>query len=147
MNAFQRIMALRPSPRVFSWSRIDFMRSATEAVKRWRQLEQTLGIQFGFLYDALAVIAPDFTLDPLEEEAICACPIPRRRNVSARLAFWFVKWDRCPQTRAHPNPYEPLIAIWEHGGAFGMEHGMFLEIEDTTGLPCGGLVVCREETP
>jgi hypothetical protein len=35
------------------------------------------------------------------------------------------------------------IGIWEHGGAFGVEHGQFVDIEDSEHMPLGAVVVRR----
>ena len=73
-----------------------------------------------------------------------ATDVPGRRNVNNRIALWFMRWARCPQTADYPNPYEPWIEIWENGGSFSVEHGRF-EVFDhaehrvSVGSEAGGL--------
>jgi hypothetical protein len=80
---------------------------------------------------------------PPERFRQAAADVPGRRNVNSRIAVWFVKWERCPETAGLPNPYEPWIGIWEHGGAFSVEHGQFVDIEDSEHMPLGAIVVRR----
>jgi len=65
--------------------------------------------------DALQPFAPGFHLSP-EEEAAAYAPMFRAGAIQQPIAAWFVKWERCPETSGLPNPYEPWIEIWEHGG-------------------------------
>ena len=91
--------------------------------------------------DAVSTIAPGFQLSPEEEAAAYAAEVPGRQNVNSRIAVWFVKWERCADTAGLPNPYEPWIEIWEHGGAFSVEHGQFVDIEDSENMSLGAVVV------
>ncbi len=93
--------------------------------------------------DAVAVIAPRFQLAAEEQAAASAADVPGRRNVNSRITVWFVKWERCPETAGLPNPYEPWIEIWEHGGAFSVEHEQFVDLEDSEHMPLGAVVVRR----
>src|SRR5947209_20269271 len=95
--------------------------------------------------DEVGAIAAGFRLSSEEEAAACAANVPRRRNVNSRIAVWFVKWERCPETSNLPNPYEPWIEIWEHGGAFGGEHGQFVGIEDSEHMQRDAVVARRAQ--
>ena len=101
------------------------------------------GVQYPMFRDAVAAIAPKFQLAEAEEWAAYAAEVPGRCNVNSRIALWFVKWERCPLTAGLPNPDEPWIEIWEHGGAFSVEHGQFVDIEDSEHRPLGAIVVRR----
>jgi hypothetical protein len=69
--------------------------------------------------------------------------VPGRRNVNSRIAAYFVKWERCPKTAGLPNPYEPWIEIWEHGGTFIAEPRQSLDIADGDHMPLGAVAVRR----
>lgn len=95
------------------------------------------------LRDAVALISPDFKMPPAEEEAAWSADVPEMRNVGPWVAVSFVRWERCPMTAGLPNPYEPWIEIWEHGGGFSVEHGQFVAVYDSELTPLGCIVVRR----
>jgi hypothetical protein len=143
MDALERVKLIRRASPPESWSPERFKQAATEGKRRWTEIEELFGIQYSIFQDAVAAIAPAFHLPAEEELEARAVEIPGRRNVSSRIAVWFVKWERCPETAGLPNPYEPWIEIWEHGGAFSVEHGRFVDIEDSKFMPLGAVVVRR----
>ncbi len=125
------------------WLEDDFRSAAQEGKRRWQQTEDLFEVRYPMFQDAVAVIDPAFHLS-LEEEALArAADVQEMRNVDNRIAVWFLKWERCTLTRGLPNPYEPWLAIWEHGGAFSVEHGQFLDVYNQRILPLGGLFVRR----
>jgi hypothetical protein len=143
MDALERVRRIRAGPAADPWPAERFRQAAAEGKRRWAEIEELFGIEYAMFRDAVGVIAPDFRLSPEEQEAAAATDVPGKRNVNSRIAVWFVKWDRCPETAGLPNPYEPWIEIWEHGGAFGVEHGQFVDVEDASGMPLGAVVVRR----
>jgi hypothetical protein len=146
VTALQRIVALKNPAQTCAWSCADFMRAAVEAKNRWLATETEFGVEYRMLGDAVSQIAPDYCLPAEIEKLVRNCPIPTRRNVLAAFAVSFVKWDLCPQTSGHANPYEPLVEIWEHGGSFAAEHNMYVDVFDTEGMPCGGVVIWRQQS-
>lgn len=49
-------------------------------------------------------------------------------NCPQRALVWFLEWERCPVTSGLPNPYEPWVEVWEHGGAVSVEHAQFVDV-------------------
>ena len=143
MDALERVKLIRRASVPEAWPPERFRQAAAEGKRRWTEIEELFGIQYSMFQDAVAAIAPAFHLSTEEESEARAVEIPGRRNVNSRIAVWFVKWERCPETAGLPNPYEPWIEIWEHGGAFSVEHGQFVDIEDSTFMPLGAVVVRR----
>jgi hypothetical protein len=143
MDALERVKLIRRVSVPEAWPPDRFRQAAAEGKRRWTEIEDLFGIQYSMFQDAVAVIAPAFQLSAEEESQARTVEIPGRRNVNNRIAVWFVKWERCPETAGLPNPYEPWIEIWEHGGAFSVEHGQFVDIEDSTFMPLGAVVVRR----
>ncbi len=143
MDALERVKRIRRDSALEVWPPERFLQAAAEGKRRWSEVEQLFGIQYPMLWDAVAAISPHFRLSREEEETAYAADIPARRGVNSRVAVWFLKWERCPETHGLPNPYEPWIEIWEHGGAFSVEHGQFVDIEDSQHMPRGAVVVRR----
>jgi hypothetical protein len=143
MDALERVKRIRRGPMPDAWPSERFRQAAAEGKRRWTEIEEFFEIEYSMFQDAVAVIAPEFHLSPEEEVEARAVDIPDRRNVNSQIAIWFVKWERCPETAGLPNPYEPWIEICEHGGAFSVEHGQFVDIEDSTFMPLGAVVVRR----
>lgn len=143
MDALERVLNIRRGSALEAWSRERFWQAAVEGKRRWAEVEGLFGVQYSMFRDAVAAIAPDFHLSTEEEKAAYAADVPGRRNVNSRIAVWFVKWERCHETSGLPNPYEPWIEIWEHGGAFSVEHGQFVDIEDNEHMPLGAVIVRR----
>jgi hypothetical protein len=143
MDALERVKRIRRDVALETWASERFRQAAAEGKRRWAEVEEWFGIQYPMFQDAVAAIAPEFRLSLEEERAAYAADVPARRNVGSRIAVWFVNWERCPKTRGLPNPYEPWIEIWEHGGAFSVEHGQFVDIEDSQHMPLGAVVVRR----
>lgn len=141
MDALERVVRIRRNSAAEAWPTERFRQAAAEGKRRWLEVEDSFGVSYPIFDDVIAVIAPAFRLPPEEEAAAKAADIPGRRNVNSRIAVWFVKWARCATTCEAPNPYEPWIEIWEHGGAFGVEHGLFVDIEDAEHLPLGAVVL------
>jgi hypothetical protein len=143
MDALERVMRIRRGLGLEAWPSERFRQAAAEGKRRWAEVEALFSVQYSMFQDAVSAIAPGFHLSPEEELAAHAADVPGRRNVNSRVAIWFVKWERCPETSGLPNPYEPWIEIWEHGGAFRVEHGQFVDIEDSEHMPLGAVVVRR----
>jgi hypothetical protein len=143
MDALERVKRLSRASATLTWEEDDFRRAAAEGKRRWQEVEESLGIQYSMFQDAVAELDPSFQLTSEEQSLARSADVPARRNVNNRIAVWFLKWERCPLTRGLPNPYEPWISIWEHGGSFSVEHGQFVDIYDQTGMPLGGVVVRR----
>lgn len=142
MDALDRILCLGRTP-AREWSDAEFQQAAWEGKRRFEEIESVLEIQYGMFRDAVAVLAPAFSLSPEEEVAIAAAPIREAYHATKRLAVSYLKWERCPVTAGLPNPYEPWIEIMEHGGAFHVEHGQFVDIFTHRGMPVGSVVVRR----
>jgi hypothetical protein len=143
MDALERVKHIRQDSALEAWPSKRFGQAAVEGKRRWAEVEKLFGVQYSMFQDAVAVIAPEFRLSVEDEASAYAADVPRRRNVDARIAVWFVKWERCPQTSRWENPYEPWIEIWEHGGTISVEHGQFVDVEDSEHMPVGGVVVRR----
>jgi hypothetical protein len=143
MDALERVVKIRRGSIPEAWPAERFRHAASEGKRRWSEIEGLFGIEYPMFQDAVAAIAPGFHLSPNEESAAYAADVPGRRSVNSRIAVWFLKWERCPETAGLPNPYEPWIEIWEHGGAFSVEHGQFVDIEGSEHTPLGTLVVRR----
>lgn len=143
MDALERVQRIRPGVAVGPWTRDQFLQAAALGKQRWSEVEALFDIQYPIFQDAVAAIAPEFRLTVEEKSSARSAEIPGQRNVDSRIALWFVKWERCPATAGLPNPYEPWIEIWEHGGAFSVEHGLFVDVYDAEGMPTGAVVVRR----
>ena len=143
MDALDRVMQIRKRAPVPAWVREDFLRAASEGKKRWQDTEALFGITYSMFRDAVSEIAPSFQLTPEEKTMAEAADVPGMRNVNSRIAVFFLKWERCAETSGFPNPYEPWMEIWEHGGAFSVEHGQFVDVFDHEHLPVGAVVVRR----
>ncbi len=143
MDALNRLIQIRRTAAIPGWSGDDFLRAASKGKRRWREVEEMFGIQYSIFDDALREIAPSFELSPEEDAAARSANIPAMRNVTSRIAVSFLKWERCPATQGLPNPYEPWIEIWEHGGAFGVEHGLLVDVYDEESMPVGAIVLGR----
>jgi hypothetical protein len=143
MDALERVTRIRRGSALETWPPERFRQAAAEGKRRWAEIEELFGVQYSMFQDAVSTIAPGFHLSTEEEVAARAADVPGMRNVNSRIAVWFVKWERCPETSGLPNPYEPWIEIWEHGGAFSVEHGQFVDIYDSEGMPLGAVVVRR----
>jgi len=142
MDALERVARIGRAP-AENRPRKRFLPAANEGKRRWQEAEELFGIRYPMFEDAVAVIAPDFRLPPEEEAAAREVASPGRPNVSNRITVWFVKWERCPATAGLPNPYEPWIEIWEHGGSFSVEHGQFVDLDDSEHIPAGFVMVRR----
>lgn len=143
MDALDRVVRIRRDSITDPWPAERFRQAAAEGKRRWAEVEELFGIQYPMFQDAISAIAPAFELPEEEKAAAYAVDVPGRRNVNSRIAVYFVKWERCPETAGLPNPYVPWIEIWEHGGAFSVEHGQFVDIEDSDHMPLGAVVVRR----
>ena len=141
--AVERLRGLRRPFPPSSWTREQFLSAAREGKRRWQESEALFGLQWSMFDDAVSVISPHFVMEPQFIDVAEATDIPRGRNVDNRVALWFMRWARCPQTAGYPNPYEPWIAIWENGGRFGVEHGQFVDIYPVSGPSVGALIVRR----
>ncbi len=143
IDALERVRRLSSVCAAPAWKHEDFRRAADEGKRRWQEIEESLGIQYPMFEDAIAELDPSFQL-PAEEESLArSSDVPGQRNVDGRIAVWFLKWERCPLTTGLPNPYEPWISIWEHGGKFSVEHGQFVDIYAHDGMHLGCVVVRR----
>ena len=139
MDPMERITLLATRS-IRGWSDGDFIAAAQEGKRLWQQTEELFEIEYGMFWDAVSAIEPAFRL-ALEEEAVAsAVDLP---GVGNRVALSFLKWERCSLTRGLPNPYEPWLSIWEHGGSVSVEHGQFVDIYNQKRFPLGGLFVRR----
>jgi hypothetical protein len=143
MDALERVARIRQSSPLEAWPAERFRQAAADGKRRWAEVEELFGVQYPMFGDAVAAIAPEFHLSPQEEAAARAADVAGRRNASSRIAVWFVKWEHCLETAGLPNPYEPWNQVWEHGGAFSVEHGQFVDVEDSEHMPVGAVVVRR----
>ena len=141
--AVERLRRLRRPFPPSGWTRDRFLNAPKEGKRRWAEAEELFGLQWSMFDDAVSVISPSFAMEPQFTDVAEATDVPRGRNVDNRIALWFMKWARCPQTGDYPNPYEPWIEIWENGGGFGVEHGQFVDIYPASGPPVGALIVRR----
>jgi hypothetical protein len=142
VDALERVMRIRRGTASDPWPRERFRQATLEGRRRWKEAEELFGVQYSMLrQDAVAVIAPAFQLPASVESAARATDLPP--GIGRPMTIWFVKWDQCPETAALPNPYEPWIEIWEHGGAINIEHGEFVEIYDSKGEKLGTFTVRR----
>jgi hypothetical protein len=129
MDAMERVLRIPPELAPLGWSEPEFRRAKTEGYARWREIREVMGIDYLLFEDAVAEIAPGFRLAVAEERAAAALAVPLGGgNCPRRAVVWFLKWERCPATSGLPNPYEPWIAVWEHGGAISVEHSEFVDI-------------------
>ncbi|MBD2770055.1 hypothetical protein IC235_19375 [Hymenobacter sp. BT664] len=82
-------------------------------------------------FDVAAQIDFSLRLDEAKVEALkrYLAPFPVSRTIR-RMCEWFVHWavvKNSPQVTktALPDPYEPLILLYERGGDFYLEQGFF----------------------
>jgi hypothetical protein len=142
MDALERILRIGRVTEL-GWSGEEFAQAAREGKRRFEEIESVFEIEYGMFADAVALLAPNYHLAPEEETAVKAAPIRESHRASKRIALWYLKWERCPVTAGLPNPYEPWIEIMEHGGAFDVEHGQFVDVFTNRGMPVGCVVVRR----
>jgi len=142
MDALERVRLLGTIA-ILGWVDDDFLNAAREGKRLWQKTEELFEIQYSMFQDAVAVLDPTFQLTAEEEVIARASSVPGMRNVDNRIAVWFLKWERFALSCGLPNPYEPWVSIWEHGGAFSVEHGQFVDIYNQQRFPLGGLVVRR----
>jgi hypothetical protein len=129
MDSLERILGIRAEIEPRGWSKIDFQRAKIEGYRRWREIRQVLVIDYQLFGDAVAVLVPGFRLPIEEERAATAVQVPRGGgNCPGYALLSFLKWERCPVTHGLPNPYEPWVEIWEHGGAISVEHAEFVDL-------------------
>src|SRR4051794_13556356 len=137
LEAVERLRRLHPPFVPGGWTRDQFIDAGMEGRRRWLEAQELFELQWPMFTDAVTVISPSFVLESRFSDVARATRIPVRRNVENRVAMWFMNWARCPLTAAYPNPYEPWIEIWEHGGSFSVEHGQFVDLHDASGQPVG----------
>jgi hypothetical protein len=143
LAAAERLSRLRRPFPANRWTREQFAEAAREGKRRWEEAEALFGAQWPMFQDAVSAISPSFAMESRFVDVAEATDVPGMRNVNNRIALWFMRWARCPQTVDYPNPYEPWIEIWENGGSFSVEHGQFVDIFDASGMPVGAIVVRR----
>lgn len=138
MDALQRIADVGRKTVDTTWGTEDFRRAAIEGVSRWRAAQAAIGIKYHLLQDAALALGAD---EQLSENEVAAIKSARERGHTCGLfASAFLRWHRCAKTRELPNPYEPWIALCEHGASFSKEHG-FLDVYDHEGTHIAGLVI------
>jgi len=142
MNAIDRVTAIGQRKPVEKWRREDFLYAAKRAKDRWHATEELFEIRYEMLRDAVLEIDPKFDLSDDQVGAITNANLPQV-YLLRRISVSFVRWEMCHATTGFPNPYDPLIEIWEHGGDIQQEHGQFLDLYDDAGLPAGGMFICR----
>lgn len=141
--AAERLGRLRGPFAPSGWTREDFVSAGREGKRRWEEAQALFGLQWSMFQDAIRVISPNFGMESRFSDVAKATKVRGHRNVDNRIALWFMRWARCPQTADYPKPYEPWIEIWENAGSFGVEHGQFVDLYDQTGTPLGATVVRR----
>ena len=114
-----------------------FIGHGKQAVERWYTAKAQLQSDWGFLGDFRPVLCPQFQLSSADETVAAKFKIKQMQFGQNELPLFYLSWERCSTTQKTPNPYEPLIAIWENGGAFRRE-GNLWEISGTRG-PVGGI--------
>jgi hypothetical protein len=85
-------------------------------------------------------IAGEFEIPADAAVILASCP-PERRHEVARA---YLAWNRHDSTAAHPNPYEPLLSFFHHGGTWTRPENGILDIYDAMGGKCG--IVTRKAT-
>ena len=143
MNALDRIAGISKSSPMHGWTKDDFIRAAARGKHRWQETEAHFEIEYSMFDDAVGLIEPGFRLSAEDETKARSADVSQMRNLNSRIAVWFIKWERCPSTSGLANPYEPWIEIWEHGGAFSVEHGQFVDVFDQHHMPVGAVIVRR----
>jgi hypothetical protein len=129
MDALERVLRIRPDLTPRDWSEPEFQRAKDDGYRRWRETREVLGIDYHLFGDAVAEVAPEFRLATDEERAVASVEVPHGGgNCPRRALVWFLKWERCLTTQGLPNPYEPWVAVWEHGGAVSVEHAQFVDV-------------------
>ncbi len=108
-----------------------------QAVERWHAVRAQLGADWSFLGDFRPSVCPELQLDSADLAAAEQCRPTQAGFGQNGLPTYFLAWERCTATRHLPNPYEPLMAIWERGGAFRREGNLF-ELSGSSG-PVGGI--------
>ena len=136
----QRVMRLRRKAIFPTWVPEDFESAFSEGKNRWQETEELFGMSYPIWRDAVSEIAPSFQLAMREEAAVQSMILSDICNGYDRIALYFLKWERCRETSGLPNPYEPWIEIWEHGGWFSVEHGQFVDVYGRDGRVAGGFV-------
>ncbi len=139
MDALKRVLSIGREPPSERWTTAQFGQAAVEGKRRYVEVEELFGVQYSMFRDVVALIAPDFKLATEEEQAARSVVMSGGRWI----ALSFVRWERCSATAGLPNPYEPWIEIWEHGGSFSVEHGRFVDVYDSAGIAAGAVVVRR----
>jgi len=107
------------------------------AVERWHDARSRLKADWVFLGDFRPIVCPVFEFDPEDEVVARQCRVGLAHYGQNELPVFFLAWERCPITKGIPNPYEPLISIWESGGSFRRE-GNLWELSGRSG-PVGGI--------
>ncbi len=143
MDALERIKGIGLIAPGEHWNGPQFFDAGREGKRRWQELEGLFELQWPMFADAVAVLDPAFRLPADEETAALSAKWPRMWCVNSGILISFLKWERCPTTAGLLNPYEPWIEIWEHGGAFRVEHGQFVDVFDATFMPLGAVFVRR----
>ncbi len=126
-SIFERLMRLPPpkdpDPR-------DAVRLVREHLRRSARWAVALGCEERWpFFDVAAEVCPE--LQPPEADVIALEARLRTTNLSARVArscLWALRWERVKDlpivTRYElPDPFEPLITLFELGGSFWTEHG------------------------
>ena len=108
-----------------------------QAVERWYSAQDRLRVEWPFTGDFRSRVCPGFNLDPDDGAVAAACRPAGMLHNQGEIPALFLAWSRCPGTQALPNPYDPLIALWEGGGGFRRE-GKLWELSSNDG-PCGGI--------
>ena len=110
---------------------------ARTAIQRWRASQEQLECEWPFTGDYRPIVDPEFTLDREDRNVVEVYRPTSLHYGQAHIAACYISWERSTKTQSVPNPYEPLIAIWEGGGGFRRE-GNLWELSGVEG-PCGGL--------
>jgi hypothetical protein len=72
-----------------------------------------------------SVRAPQHLVDQLVAYMSKNVPTPRTREVCLMALHWAALNERSPQSLADtPDPFEPLLALYERGGGFTVENGV-----------------------
>lgn len=126
-GTFQRLMALTwegaPNPRAM----VRLMREHLRLMARWAS---ALGCEDAWpFFDVAAKVQPEARASAAEvttlEQHLRSLHLPNR---VVNACIWALHWDQVkalPEAArfALPDPFEPLLAMFEQGGRFTTEHG------------------------
>jgi hypothetical protein len=113
-------------------------RLTREFLRRTAQWAQAVGAREGWPFSDLAgALDPGVAVDPallarLEMDPEAGEPFPIRPEIGAAIVRWAALGD-LPRQRFPEldDPYEPMLALFDRGGAYSLSHG-FIELGSGT---------------